>query len=270
MLKLRIITGVILVTLTLIAIFFLPSPLFCFVTALLAIAAAGEWTNLMELRRFREKFLYLLCIVIIFLLALVVSIRLILISAFIWWLIATCLIILYPKGSSWWGKGIFWRGVMGIMVLLPCWVSLNYIRNQGAGPYDLLFMLVLVWGADTFAYFGGRAFGKTKLAPFVSPGKTWEGFFSAILGSLAIALFALWLCDVPIEVWPWGIGLSFITVVFSVIGDLFESMLKRHAGVKDSGKLLPGHGGILDRIDSLTAAAPIFALGIEIVAMYLT
>ncbi len=150
-------------------------------------------------------------------------------------------------------------GILGWLVLVPLWLSLLWLK--AADPHLLLGLLALVWLADTAAYFCGRRWGRRRLAPRVSPGKTWAG----VLGALAAA---------PLVAVPLGLakgysapllmifcGLCVVTVLASVVGDLFESQLKRHAGVKDSGTILPGHGGVLDRVDSLTAAAPLFYWG---------
>jgi phosphatidate cytidylyltransferase len=150
--------------------------------------------------------------------------------------------------------------LMGFLVLIPCWAALNYLRSLHDGIYTLLFLFALIWGADSAAYFVGRKWGKHKLAPQVSPGKSWQGLCGALVCALFIAAIAGWLSETPIQLWWRGAVIAVVTVLFSVMGDLFESMIKRQAGVKDSGQLLPGHGGLLDRIDSLTAAAPIFVL----------
>jgi phosphatidate cytidylyltransferase len=146
------------------------------------------------------------------------------------------------------------------------WRAVNELHDTnlfgaGHGAYALLFLFVLIWGADSGAYFAGKAFGKTKLLPRVSPGKSWQGLFGGLLltGLISPALF--WILPTPHPRFFVVLTLCWITVLFSVLGDLFESMLKRNVGLKDSGRLFPGHGGLLDRIDSLTAAAPIFALG---------
>jgi len=157
--------------------------------------------------------------------------------------------------------------LLGWIVLVGAWVAL--VELQARSPWLVLAAMAIVWIADTAAYFSGRLFGRRKLAPLVSPGKTWEGVYGAWI---AVALYALALVPYATES---GFRLPVSNVVIvawvafvvmlasvSVIGDLFESLLKRHAGVKDSGALLPGHGGILDRIDSLTAAAPTFLLGL--------
>jgi phosphatidate cytidylyltransferase len=129
----------------------------------------------------------------------------------------------------------------------------------------MLFLLLLVVAADIGAYFAGRQFGRNKLAPRVSPGKTWEGVLGGIGGAGIVAGVGVSFFEVPIG--PF-VGLSLVTVLASVVGDLTESLFKRHAGVKDSGSLLPGHGGVLDRVDSVTAAAPIFLVGLERLGLF--
>jgi phosphatidate cytidylyltransferase len=161
--------------------------------------------------------------------------------------------------------------LVGWIVLLGAWVAL--VELQARSPWLVLAAMAAVWIADTAAYFAGRAFGKRKLAPSISPGKTWEGVYG---GVLAVALYALALVPFATSLTyagPRGTGVAIAFVVMtmalaaiSVVGDLFESKLKRHAGVKDSGALLPGHGGVLDRVDALLAAMPPAALG---AALYL-
>ncbi|MCP5202027.1 MAG: phosphatidate cytidylyltransferase [Gammaproteobacteria bacterium] len=145
--------------------------------------------------------------------------------------------------------------VSGWVVLATALAAVFALRDRGPGP--VLALLVIVWSADSFAYFGGRRWGRRRLASRVSPGKTWEGFASALAGTVLVALLAnAW--------WHWTtlagtLAVAALTFVAAVYGDLFESLVKRSRGVKDSGALLPGHGGVLDRIDSLLAAAPVFA-----------
>jgi phosphatidate cytidylyltransferase len=151
------------------------------------------------------------------------------------------------------------------VVLLPAWIGLAYLRLDQAGSWLILYVIALVACADIGAYFAGRAFGRHKMAPAVSPGKTLEGLAGGIT---AVALFALLISAIalPAAISPSAfLLLSMATALASVLGDLVESMVKRHRGVKDSGTLLPGHGGVLDRIDSLAAAIPVFAFGMVIV-----
>jgi phosphatidate cytidylyltransferase len=148
--------------------------------------------------------------------------------------------------------------VVGLAVLLPSWLALARLQVQ---PWQLLAVMGIVWIADSAAYFAGRAWGRHKLAPAISPGKTWEGAAGA---GVAVAVYYFALYRVVPE-WGWwngsGGALLFASVaVMSVVGDLFESAIKRQAGVKDSGALLPGHGGALDRIDSMTATLPLAAM----------
>lgn len=262
MLKYRVLTALVLIPLTLAVLFYAPPPAFCILTALISLGAAWEWTNLMQLKSNTARWLYL-GIMLIFMIytAIAIAIPYLLLFSFIWWMFTIYLIYFYPRKAKWWHKNVIYRGLMGIFVIIPCWAAINFIRIQDDGVYALLYLFVLIWGADSAAYFIGKKWGRTKLAPAVSPGKTLQGLIGAIVASIIIAILAAWLGKLPKETWAWGLFLSLLTVLFSIVGDLFESMLKREAGLKDSGKLLPGHGGLLDRIDSLTAAAPIFALG---------
>jgi phosphatidate cytidylyltransferase len=151
-------------------------------------------------------------------------------------------------------------GGAGVVVLVAPWVALMGLRDD-FGPAYVLFLLLLIWVADTGAYFAGRRWGRRKLAPTISPGKTWEGVFGAGMATLAFALVGAAVLEEGAR-WPGFVAVCMVTVGFSIVGDLFESMMKRQRGVKDSGSLLPGHGGVLDRFDSLTAAAPAFLLGL--------
>ncbi len=151
--------------------------------------------------------------------------------------------------------------IAGILVLLPAWLALaRLVSASAAGPYWLLFFFVLVWSADIGAFFTGRAFGKRRLAPRVSPNKTWAGLFGGLGAAAVSAVGAAVVLDVDLMILvPFGI----VVAGMSVVGDLVVSMFKRNAGLKDSGRLFPGHGGILDRVDSLAGGAPLFALGLD-------
>ncbi|MCW8922533.1 MAG: phosphatidate cytidylyltransferase [Gammaproteobacteria bacterium] len=139
-------------------------------------------------------------------------------------------------------------------------IAMYVIHSMDRGAEWLLYSMMLVWIADSGAYFSGKKFGRNKLAPKVSPGKTLEGLWGALLASSIYSALAAYYFDLPAIKFLLLLGLSLMLTVMSVVGDLYESFLKREAGIKDSGRILPGHGGILDRIDSLTATAPIYAL----------
>ncbi len=186
----------------------------------------------------------------------------ILIFSVLWWCLAWCwifaaqrreitVVTLTPISLA----------LLGWLVLLAAWLAVVELhRFSSIGPSLVLLLMAIIWGADIAAFFGGRRWGRTPLASKLSPGKTWEGVVSALAATLVIALLGFRHVDVELNRWVF-VALCLGAASFSIVGDLFESLLKRRAGVKDSGKLLPGHGGVLDRVDSLTAAAPVFALG---------
>jgi phosphatidate cytidylyltransferase len=185
--------------------------------------------------------------------------RAVLVAATLWWLLALLWLILLPRLIN--GPA---AAVAGLLVLVPTFIGLLQLRlGLDRGAEWTLFVLILVWAADTGAYVAGKNFGRHRLAPQVSPGKTWEGMAGGMLLVAVVAVAGAWWFDAP--------RLSFVllcllTAVFSVIGDLTESMFKRHAGVKDSGRMIPGHGGLMDRLDSITAAVPVFALGLSMLS----
>lgn len=261
MLKHRILTALVLIPLFLLMLFKLSPQHFALVTSVIIFLAANEWSGLMGIKKFPFNFIYPFVILFLAFWSMWLYIPLLLTATTVFWLLAAILVIRYPKGSEGWGKSLFVRGLMGVFTLIPCWIAINFLRYAEHGAYTLLFLFVLIWGADSGAYFVGKKWGKTPLAPAVSPGKSWQGLMGALATTLIIVMLTVWLLALPIAIWIYVVVLSFVTVLFSVLGDLFESMLKRNENIKDSGSLLPGHGGLLDRIDSLTAAAPIFALG---------
>lgn len=170
--------------------------------------------------------------------------------AIVFWLLVAPLWLL----GRWHAERPFVRAAVGVMVLLPTWVALLYLHARGPGV--LLGVMAIVWIADTSAYFAGRRFGRHKLAPAISPGKTWEGVAGALV---ALALYAVALGAVIGMPLPALFLLLAALLYVSVLGDLFESWIKRVSGMKDSGDVLPGHGGVLDRIDALTSTLPIAA-----------
>lgn len=173
----------------------------------------------------------------------------------IWWLVPFAWIVFAPQRAS-----PVLAAIAGVLALVPTGAALGHLRLvDERGAWLVLFVLVVIMAADVGAYFFGRAFGRVKLAPQVSPGKTWEGVLGGVALSQSIAWFGA-------DAFGWSqttvAMLALVAVAFSVVGDLTESLLKRRAGLKDSGRLLPGHGGVLDRIDSVCAGVPIFVLGL--------
>jgi len=172
-----------------------------------------------------------------------------------WWVAAVAWLALAPQAG-----GPRAAGVAGFVVLVPAALGLGKLAELAPdGRVLLLFLLVLIAAADVGAYFGGRTFGRRKLAPRISPNKTWEGFWSGVAAAAGAAVIGGWLFGEPLL--PW-VGVCVAVALVSVVGDLVESMFKRQAGLKDSSSLLPGHGGVLDRLDSLSAAGPMFLLGL--------
>ncbi|MGE9553481.1 phosphatidate cytidylyltransferase [Erwinia amylovora] len=275
MLKSRLITAFILIPIVIAALFLLPPPGFAIVTLVVCMLAAWEWGQFAGLAaRSQRVWLAVLCGLLLAFMMFTLpayqhSVHLpqvagSLWAALCWWIVALVLVLFYPASASLWRASKTLRLIFGVLTIVPFfWGMLalrqyHYQADHFAGAWWLLYVMFLVWGADSGAYMFGRLFGKHKLAPKVSPGKTWEGFFGGLVTSAMIAwLFSLW---APLTV-STGILLvcSLIAALASVLGDLTESMFKREAGIKDSGNLIPGHGGILDRIDSLTAAVPVFA-----------
>jgi phosphatidate cytidylyltransferase len=182
----------------------------------------------------------------------------------VFWLCALLLVCIYPAGKLLWAN----RPVLFVIALplfLPGWLAFVYLRYQDFYAFHVLLLLALVAASDIGAYFAGRAFGKHKLAKTVSPNKTWEGFAGGLLVSCALILvialvFISQFTPLAVQHWLKLVLAALLIAASSVVGDLFESMIKRYRDVKDSGSLLPGHGGMLDRIDGLTAAAPVYAL----------
>ncbi len=272
MLSTRILTAAVLIALSLAAMFLLPPLAWGAVTLALIAVAATEWADLAGFRR-ETWWIFVAG-------TLLIGVNLLLspfagfdagwpagivlsvcgVATLFWLLVA----------APWLASGYnpaspLPLAIAGWIVLIGAWVAI--VQLQARSPWLVLAAMAIVWIADTAAYFTGRAFGRRKLAPHVSPGKTWEGVYG---GLAAVAIYALALVPLatgggfagavsPMSVILWIAG-ALALAALSVLGDLCESLLKRQAGVKDSGRLLPGHGGVLDRIDALLAAMPPAAL----------
>ncbi len=259
-LRQRILTALVMAPLALLGLFGLSGAPFALFTGAVLLVGAWEWANLAGFMRQAPRLAFVgFCAAAMVLLW---GTGLVHQSWPLWlgmlgWLANLYWVVRYPHHNTQW-QGRTTRLAMGLWVLLPCWVGFVQLRSDGAEW--LLFVLLLVWVADIGAYFAGRAFGRRKLAVRVSPGKSWEGVYGGMLAVVLLAWgFAQWQGLAAADTLRL-MALALPVVLISVLGDLFESMLKRQRGLKDSSHLLPGHGGVLDRIDSLTAAIPLFVL----------
>lgn len=261
MLRQRVMTAVAAFAALLVVLFVFPPVAVKAIFALLILAGAWEWSGFLKLESRNLRFAYVGLIAALLTavvgLADEVTVEMVLKVALAWWLVALVWVFRFPtpipRPAGW---------ICGALVLIPAYLAI--VSLHSLQPALLLFVLVIVWAADIGAYFMGKRFGRVKLAPNISPGKTWEG----VLGGLAlVAVLALiraqWLAIDIAVLLPFCLAVASM----SIIGDLTVSMFKRNAGVKDSGRLFPGHGGVLDRIDSVTAAAPLFALGLSWVGL---
>ena len=256
MLKQRIITAVIAALILFAILFALPLQVARGIIACLLIIGAWEWSGFLNAEKpGRYVFVAVTASMIIsFYLGLVPAgnVKMIFQLALLWWVGAFIWTFFFPTSIS---KAVAW--LCGILVIVPAYVAIDWLYQ--ISPWTLLFMLLIVWLADIGAYFAGKMFGRVKLAPSISPGKTWEGVIGGLIAVVAlIAIENIWLDFPLLSIIP----LALAVAVISVIGDLTVSMFKRTAGVKDSGSLFPGHGGVLDRADAITAAAPVFSLGL--------
>ncbi|QBL10093.1 phosphatidate cytidylyltransferase [Rheinheimera sp. D18] len=282
MFKQRVITALIMAPLALLAVFYLPLLGFALFISAAFLLGAWEWSGLCNLANtaMRTAYVSLTAVVMALLYWQLpaqtqwpiennILLSTVLLAGVGWWLLAIALVLTYPKSKSLWANSDWGKALMGWLTLVPAWAGVLFIRSTDyaassfTGAWLIVCLLALVWAADIGGYIVGKPFGKHKLLPQVSPGKTVEG----MLGGLALVAIAVtvlaYLQDWPAQTGVWYVS-AFLLTVLSVFGDLTESMFKRVAGKKDSGKFLPGHGGILDRIDSLTATAPLFAILVAI------
>jgi phosphatidate cytidylyltransferase len=261
----RIITALILAPIAIACVFFLPLLQFQAFLVIVLSLAAWEWASLAGYED-AHRVLYAFVMLIFYAASTLVDPLFVLVPGVLWWLVAFVLVLKYPGFTNIWSSKPA-RSIIGIFMLVPGYVGLVQLKQTADSEFLILLLFFLIWGADIGAYFSGRAFGNKKLAPAVSPGKSWAGVYGGIFFATLVAIgMCIWQGK-PELMAPRGIVfiLACVAIIMiSVLGDLVESMFKRHRGIKDSSALLPGHGGILDRIDSLLSAAPTFALFILI------
>ena len=282
MFKQRVITALILAPLALSAVFYLPLGGFALFISAAFLLGAWEWSGFCGLpgRAARTGYVGLTALVLALLywqlapqLQWPLHSNLLLMSLLLagigWWLLAIVLVLTYPRSQKIWANSDWRKALMGWLTLIPAWAAVLFLRSTDytassfTGAWLIFALLALVWAADIGGYIVGKPFGKHKLLPKVSPGKTVEGMAGGLaLVGIVVTVVAQWQ-DWPAQTAVWYGG-AFLLTILSVFGDLTESMFKRVAGKKDSGAFLPGHGGILDRIDSLTATAPLFAIFIAL------
>ena len=252
--KQRVITAVIALLLLTLVLFFVPPMVAQVVIIAVILAGAWEWSAFLGASGNGVRIVYV-CGIGVLLAAVTlapgVDASLVFKISLLWWMIALVWTFFYPTAIP-----IAVRWIVGVLILVPVYLALVVLYQ--ADPPILLFALLVVWVADSGAFFAGKTMGRVKLAPSISPGKTWEGVIGGLIAvGLLTLVGSIWVeMDLSVFV-PFCLAVACL----SVIGDLTISMFKRNAGVKDSGTLFPGHGGVLDRIDSVAAAAPLFALG---------
>jgi phosphatidate cytidylyltransferase len=273
MLKQRVITALIMAGLFLAAVVFLPLPGLAVAFGVLIGLGGWEWSRLAGWNSTLARTVYVLLLVAV-LASLYYYCQLggaaprervqpFLGLACLWWSLALLWVKSYPTSAVLW-KTVAMRSLMGFLILAPAWLAAVFMLSYPRGGGLIVILVLVVAAADIGAYFSGRAWGKHKLAAVVSPAKTWEGFWGGMLAAVLLAV-VLW-SQLPSQASHISLAavliVLFTTALASVVGDLSVSMVKRESGLKDSGSLLPGHGGLLDRLDSLSAAAPVFALGL--------
>ena len=272
MTRTRLLAALFMTPLAIAAVLFLDTPWLVALGAVLFLAGLWEWFRLAEIDDTLHR-----SVLLVANLALMVAIvwasrtatgfsfvlfQIATVVGVIWWLLSMLWLKHFNFASDHDTHARMFKLAAGTLAVVPAWCALALIHGgQPNGHRWLLIALLVIWAADSGAYFAGRKFGKHKLSPRISPNKTIEGLVGGLVAALVIALAAAPFAGATVAQLPFVAIVVVVTVLFSVVGDLFESLLKRHVGAKDSGDLIPGHGGILDRIDSVLAALPVFALG---------
>jgi len=274
MLKTRLVTAAVLIPLVLVALFGLGARGWGVVTLAVVVIGAGEWARLAGMRPVASMLFVVVTLIVGMILLFAtgpdfsaergwpdVILASICGVATLFWLFIAPLWLYF----GWRIESAPVLAFVGWLLLTATWVAVVQVRTRAAGL--LLALMAIIWVADTAAYFAGRRYGRNKLAPSISPGKTWEGVYGAMI---AVAIYALallplasssgWVHAIDLTTTLASVAVALLIAILSIVGDLFESQLKRQRGVKDSGRILPGHGGVLDRIDALLAAMPGAAL----------
>jgi phosphatidate cytidylyltransferase len=260
----RIATAIVLIPLVLYLIFFLENQHFKWAMAVVLVLGSWEWCRLIGIKEVPGQAVYISIALLLAFISQLIPSSIVYLLATIWWIFAIYLVVTYPSSDKLWQNNLLLKSVIGFSILVPTW--LGVVELQADSQIKMMFIFVLVWAADIGAYFAGRKFGKHKLAPRVSPGKSIEGVVGGLLLSLILGLAIKNYVGLENLNLLNATLIFSLVILFSVLGDLSESLFKRASGVKDSSQLLPGHGGILDRIDSLTSAVPIYYASIFLFA----
>jgi phosphatidate cytidylyltransferase len=268
MLKQRLLTAVVLIPFVVFSILFLPATLFETLLAAVVVLAGIEWFSIIGYKKLNQQVFSFLTLLLASVVIALLPIHLLLISIIIFWAIIFIFIAIFahqalPKNINLIFTNSKMALLMAVFALSLFWHGSSQLHaSTTIGPQQFLYVMVLVWLADTGGYFAGKKWGKTALASAISPNKTWQGVAGAFFLGTLWALFGFYLDFAgSLSLISWLL-LSALALSISIVGDLFESLFKRSYSVKDSGNLLPGHGGMLDRIDSLIAAVPVFTAGL--------
>lgn len=263
MLKKRIFTAVIGLPLLLAAILYLPPTLFTLLIGFLMLLAAWEWSLLGGIHKKSYRIFYVLFVFAGLFLSAIISTALFLWCALFIWAWIFFAIVQYERHQKPLGFEHAWiRKITGFFIIIATWGAIVIVReNPAFGPHWLIVLLLLIFSADTGAYFAGRFFGKKHLSALVSPKKTWEGLFGGLILAMIVAAISGGFLVTTLKQYSAFLGVAFVTALFSVVGDLGVSLQKRIVNVKDSGSIFPGHGGLLDRLDSVAAASVVFLFG---------